>query len=64
MQQFLISSAVGLSLLFGAFAPAPASAYYYHHGYYHHHYYHHHYYHHRYRHCWWRHGYRHCRWGY
>ena len=56
MQRFLISCAVGLGLLFGSFAPTPASAYYhryyhhrYYHPYYHHHYYHHHYYHHRYR---------------
>jgi hypothetical protein len=40
MQRLLICCAVGLGLLFGAFAPIPASAYYYHHHYYHHrHYY-------------------------
>lgn len=50
MQRFLICCAVGLGLLFGASALAPASAYYYHHHYYHHHYYHHRYYHHRYYH--------------
>lgn len=49
MQRFLICCAVGLGVLFGAFAPAPASAYYYRHGYHHHHYYHHGYYHRRYR---------------
>ena len=54
MQRFLICCAVGLGLLFGAFASTPASAYYpyYHHRhyypYYHHRYYHHRYYHHRY----------------
>jgi hypothetical protein len=54
MQRSLICCAVGLGLLFGAFAPTfvptPASAYYhryYHHRYYHP-YYHHRYYHHRY----------------
>jgi hypothetical protein len=56
MQRLLICFAVGLGLLFGAFAPTPVSAYYYgyHHRYhpYHHHpyyypYHHHPYYHHR-----------------
>ena len=41
MQRLLICVAVGLGLLFGALAPMPASAYYYHHGYYHHRHYHH-----------------------
>jgi hypothetical protein len=48
MQRLLICFAVGLGLLFGAFAPTPVSAYYYgyHHRYHHHrHYYP--YYHHR-----------------
>jgi len=48
MQRFLICCAVGLGLLFGAFASTPASAHYpyYHHRYHHHrHYYP--YYHHR-----------------
>ena len=73
MRRLLISSAVGLGVLFGAVAPSfvatPASAYYYHHRYYHHRYYHHRYYgyryyHHRHRHCWWHHGYRRCVWRY
>ena len=61
MRRLLISSAIGLGVLFGAlaptFVPTPASAYYYgyrpyyHHRYYHHGYrpyYRHRYYHHRY----------------
>jgi hypothetical protein len=58
MRRLLISSAIGLGVLFGAlaptFVPTTASAYYYHHRYYHHRYYgyrpyyHHRYYHHRY----------------
>jgi hypothetical protein len=54
MQRLIICCAAGLGLLFGAFAPIPASAYYYHHHYhhpYHHHYhhpYHHRHYYHRY----------------
>ena len=48
MQRLLICFAVGLGLLFGALAPMPASAYYYHRGYHHHGYYHHGYYHRRY----------------
>ena len=47
MQRLLICFAVGLGLLFGALAPMPASAYYYHHRHYYP-YYHHRYYHHRY----------------
>src|SRR5215470_16032930 len=60
MRRLLITSAIGLGVLFGAlaptFVPTPASAYYYHHRYYHHRYYHHRYYgyrpyyHHRYYH--------------
>jgi hypothetical protein len=73
MRRLLISSAIGVGVLFGAlaptFVPTPASAYYYHHRYYHHRYYHHRYYgyryyHHRHRHCWWHHGYRRCVWRY
>jgi len=47
MQRLMIWCAVGLGLLFGTFAPAPASAYdenhhhNYHHNYHHHHDYHH-----------------------
>jgi hypothetical protein len=57
MRRLLISSAIGLGVLFGAlaptFVPTPASAYYYHHRYYHHRYHHRYYgyrpyYHHRY----------------
>jgi hypothetical protein len=51
MRRLLISSAIGLGVLFGAlaptFVPTPASAYYYHHRYYHHRYYRHRYYGHR-----------------
>ena len=52
MQRFLTCFAVGLGLLFGAFAfaPTPASAVYYHtmqHGYHTHH-------------CYWRHGHHYC----
>ena len=54
MQRFLITFAVGLGLLFGAFAPIPASAYYYRHHYYHHYYP---YYHHRYYHPYYHHRY-------
>jgi hypothetical protein len=54
MQRLLICCAVGLGLLFGTFAPVPASAHYYHRHYYHHH--------HRHHHCWWHHHHRHCRW--
>ena len=60
MRRLLISSAIGLGVLFGAlaptFVPTPASAYYYHHRYHHHRYHHHRYYgyrpyyHHRYYH--------------
>jgi hypothetical protein len=54
MQRLLICFAVGLGLLFGTFAPMPASAHYYHHRYrhhgYHHHGYHHHGYHHHHHH--------------
>jgi hypothetical protein len=53
MQRLLICCAVGLALIFGAFAPTPASA---HKGWRHHH---HHYHGHT---CWWKHGNRHCRW--
>ncbi len=42
--QLLICYAVGLGLLFGAFAATPASADYHHH---HHH-------------CWWHHGHHYC----
>jgi hypothetical protein len=53
MRRLLISSAIGLGVLFGAlaptFVPTPASAFYYHHRYYGYRpYYHHRYYHHRY----------------
>jgi hypothetical protein len=48
MRRLLISSAIGLGVLFGAlaptFVPTSASAYYYHHRYYHHRYHHHRYY--------------------
>jgi hypothetical protein len=73
MRRLLISMAIGLGVLSGAFAttfvPTQASAYYYRHHYYHHRYYpyryyHHRYYHHRHRHCWWHHGYRRCVWRY
>ncbi len=60
MKRLLICFVVGLGLMFGAFAPTSASAYYYRHYGYHH--YHRHYYHHRHYRCWWHHGHRHCRW--
>jgi hypothetical protein len=48
MRRLLISSAIGLGILFGAsaptFVPTPASAYYYHHRHYLNAYYHHRYY--------------------
>ena len=48
MRRLLISSAIGLGVLFGTvaptFVPTPASAYYYHHRYYPNAYYHHRYY--------------------
>ncbi|MGA7456777.1 MAG: hypothetical protein WBW51_05560 [Methyloceanibacter sp.] len=54
MQRLLICGAVGLALLFGAFASStPASA---HKGWGWHHHHHHH------KNCWWHHGKRHCRW--
>src|SRR6185437_9017566 len=57
MPRLLICFVVGLGLLFGAFAAAPASAhYYYYYGYRHHH--------HHHRHCWWHHHHRHFRWWY
>jgi hypothetical protein len=55
MQRLLVCGAVGLALMFGAFASTPASA---HKGWgwrHHHHNYNGHT-------CWWKHGKRHCRW--